>query len=179
MAVIGIIALVLLLIVAALAVLWMQRRRRSNALREQFGPEYDRAVAEAGGRRQAEADLDQRRRRVEELQIVELSPEESDAFTRQWNQVQLRFVDRPAEAIGEADQLVARVMERRGYPVSDFDRRAADISVDHPEVVSAYRDARAVAVKNADGGASTEELRQALLHYRALVGELLGKTAGA
>lgn len=178
-AVIGIVIVVLFLVVAALAVLWMMGRRRSGALREQFGPEYERTIEEAGSRRRAEADLRERQKRVDELDIVEVPPEEADSFAREWTRVQAEFVDHPAEAIGEADQLVTRVMERRGYPVADFETRAADVSVSHPEVVSEYRDARAIAVQNADGGASTEELRQAMLHYRALFSELLGKTAAA
>lgn len=178
-AVVGIVALLLFVAVAVLAVLWMMGRRRSNALREQFGPEYERTVEEAGDRRRAEADLRERQKRVDDLQIVELPAEEADSFAREWTRVQIHFVDHPSEAIGEADQLVTRVMERRGYPVADFDTRAADVSVSYPEVVSEYRDARAIAVKNADGGASTEELRQAMLHYRALFSELLGKTAAA
>lgn len=176
---IGIVALLLFIAVAALAVLWMQSRRRSSALRERFGPEYERTLEETGNRRRAEADLRDRERRVDDLAIVELPAEEADAFGRKWTRVQARFVDHPSEAIVEADQLVTRVMERRGYPVADFDRRAADVSVSHPEVVSDYRDARAIAVKNANGGADTEELRQAMLHYRALFSELLGKTAAA
>lgn len=175
--VIGIVALVLFIAVAALAVMWMRGRRRSSALRDQFGPEYDRTIEDAGGRREAEADLEARQKRVADLDIVDLPPEESDAFAREWTEVQARFVDRPSEAIGEADQLVTRVMERRGYPVADFDRRAADVSVAYPAVVPEYREARAIALKNAEGDASTEELRQAMLHYRALFEELLGKTA--
>lgn len=178
-AVVGIVALLLFIALAALAVMWMTGRRRSRALRDQFGPEYERTLEEAGGRRRAEADLRDRQRRVDDLDIVEIPAEEADEFAREWTQVQAEFVDRPSEAIGNADQLVTRVMERRGYPVSDFDTRAADVSVSHPEVVSEYRDARAIALKNADGGASTEELRQAMLHYRALFSELLGKTATA
>ena len=177
--VIAVVAVLLFLIVAALAVLWIMGRRRSDALRERFGPEYDRAVDSAGNRRGAEADLRDRQRRVDSLDIVELSPDEADAFGSEWRQVQANFVDHPSEAVGEADRLVTRVMERRGYPVADFDQRAADISVAYPEVVAEYREARTVAVKNADGGASTEELRQAMLHYRALFSELLGTAATA
>jgi len=177
--VVWIVAVSLVVVVAALVVLWMMGRGRSNALREQFGPEYERTLEEAGSRRGAEADLRERQKRVDDLDLVELRPEEADSFAREWTRVQAEFVDHPSEAVGEADQLVTRVMERRGYPVADFDTRAADVSVSHPEVVSEYRDARAIAVRNADGGASTEELRQAMLHYRALFSELLGKAAAA
>lgn len=177
--VVGIVALLIFIAIAAIAVMWMTGRRRSRALREQFGPEYERTLQDAGDRRRAEADLRDRQRRVDDLDIVELPAEEADEFASEWTRVQAEFVDRPSEAIGAADQLVTRVMERRGYPVADFETRAADVSVSHPEVVSEYRDARAIALKNADGGASTEELRQAMLHYRALFSELLGKTATA
>jgi hypothetical protein len=175
-AIIAIIAVLVLLVIAG-GWWWMQQRKRSEGLRAQFGAEYDRTIEEAGSRRDAERDLDERRKRMADVQIVELTDEESSAFSEQWRDVQAKFVDRPSEAITEADSLVAQVMGRRGYPMADFDQRAADVSVDHPEVVSEYRDARSIAEKNANGGASTEDLRQAMLHYRALFDELLGKRA--
>jgi FtsZ-interacting cell division protein ZipA len=175
-AIIVIVVAIVLLVIAG-GWWWMQRRRRTEGLREQFGTEYDRTLDQAGSRRDAEHDLADRQKRMADVQIVELSDEEANAFSGQWRDVQAKFVDRPSEAITEADSLVAQVMGRRGYPMADFDQRAADVSVDHPEVVSEYRDARSIAEKNADGGASTEDLRQAMLHYRALFDDLLGKRA--
>jgi len=174
---IAVLVVAVVLLAIALVWLWMRQRQRSRGLREQFGSEYDQTVEQAGSRRQAERELDARRERVSDLHIVELSEEESKTFASKWAEVQQHFVDKPSEAISEADNLVTRVMDRRGYPMSDFDQRAADISVDHPDVVSEYRDARAIAERNANGGASTEELRQAMLHYRSLFDELLGKRA--
>lgn len=174
------VAIAVIVVVALLALaggwMWMGRRK-THALQDRFGPEYDRALDDVGSRRQAEAELNARRKRVENLEIVEVTPQERASFSAEWTAVQAHFVDTPSEAIAEADNLVTRVMGRRGYPMADFDQRAADISVDYPEVVSEYRDARAVAVANADGRASTEDLRQAMLHYRALFGELLGQKA--
>jgi len=178
---VAIVVIIVAVVVVLVLVGWMamQRRQRSRGLREQFGSEYEQAVEETGDRKQAEADLDARRQRVESFEIVELRPDESASFTERWQTVQANFVDRPSEAITEAETLVTQVMVKRGYPMADFDQRAADVSVDHPEVVSEYREARAIAVKNADGNASTEDLRQAMLHYRALFDELLGKRAAA
>lgn len=174
-----IIAIVAIVIVmAVIAIIWVgMRERRTHRLQEQFGAEYDEAVGHAGSRRSAESDLEARQKRVEKLNIVEVPPDEAAQFSDEWQGVQARFVDRPSEAITEAEALVTRVMGRRGYPVADFDQRAADISVDHPQVVSEYREARAIAVANANGEADTEALREAMLHYRALFTELLGKQA--
>jgi FtsZ-interacting cell division protein ZipA len=172
-------AWIVIVVVAALVVLgaiamWMQQRKRSQ-LKERFGSEYDRTVSEEGDRRAAEKDLADRERKRERLDIVPLSPEAQAKYSESWRQVQGQFVDDPADAVNEADGLVTSVMRDRGYPIDDFDQRAEDISVDHPHVVENYRAAHAVYVKasNGDGGASTEDLRQGFVHYRALFTELL------
>jgi hypothetical protein len=161
-------------VLAAVAIAWtyMQRQRRAR-LRERFGPEYDRAVQEAGTPAKAEAVLDARARRVEKLKIRPLSREQSDSFSNEWRRVQGLFVDDPDAAVEAADRLVAQVMAARGYPIDDFDTRAADLSVDHPRVVENYRIARALAGRRKRKEAGTEELRQAVVNYRALFNDLL------
>jgi len=168
--------LVAILIVLALLVvlaLFASRRRRSRKLREQFGPEYDRTVAEAGDRKEAESRLQERTARRQRLDIVPLDAADRDRYVEAWRQAQARFVDEPAEATREADRLITAVMRQRGYPIDDFEQRAADISVDHPQVVDDYRAAQAIASANERSEASTEDLRQALVHYRSLFEELL------
>jgi hypothetical protein len=167
--VIGVVAAAVVL-GAAFAATRGSRRRR---LREDFGPEYDRAVADAPTRREAEAELTERRRRHEEFDIRPLSATSRRRYAQEWEAAQARFVDDPPNAIAEADQLIQRVMQERGYPVADFEQRAADVSVDHPEVVDNYRSAHAIARRSIHGDAETEELRQAMVHYRALFEELL------
>jgi hypothetical protein len=161
-------------LLAAIAVLWvaMAARRRAQ-LRERFGPEYERTVRDVGDPRKAEALLDARARRVSKYTIRPLSADEHNRFHSDWQRLQARFVDDPAGAVAEADVLVAELMATRGYPTSDFDRRAEDVSVDHPAVVNHYREAHAIAVRHAREGASTEELRNAIVHYRALFEDLL------
>jgi hypothetical protein len=166
------------LIVALVAVFaWaqMQRKRKqqSLSLRQRFGPEYDRAVNELGDRGKAEAELEARRKRVARLDIVPLAVAEAARFKEAWNAVQARFVDDPKAAVVKADHLVYELMAKRGYPMGDFEARAADISVDHPVVVSNYRAARAIALADERGQADTELLRRAVVHYRALFDELL------
>ena len=166
------IVVVAIILVAA----WMMsRRRHSDELRERFGPEYDHAVEQHGARDQAERALEARAERVESYHIRDLSPAESTRYADAWRAVQTHFVDDPAAAIGEADQLVGEVMQRRGYPVGDFEQRAADISVDHPRVVDNYRAAHAIARRSAQGQSSTEDLRQAMVHYRALFDDLIAQ----
>ena len=160
------------------AVAWaLAMRRRSTALRQRFGPEYDRTVAEAAGRREAEAELSERERRREQLDIRPLSPGARDRYASRWRQVQADFVDSPTTAVTEADALVTEVMRERGYPMDDFEQRAADISVDHPEVVENYREGHRLSLLCARGEGSTEELRQALQHYRRLFDQLLETVA--
>jgi hypothetical protein len=166
---IGIIALVLL----AAAALIIIGQRRTRALHEKFGPEYDRALKSAGDRGVAESELTKRRERVEALMIRPLVPADRERFEKSWDADQARFVDDPRGAVREADRLVAELMQVRGYPVADFEQRAADISVNHPNVVSEYRAARDIAERDARGEANTEQLRKAMVHYRALFRDLL------
>jgi hypothetical protein len=169
-----VLAAVVILIIAALAWLYMRKRRSTTAnLRRKFGPEYERAVREHGSERKAEAKLEDREKRVEKLNIRELDATERERFLKRWESVQSRFVDSPKGAVAEADDLVSSLMKTRGYPVSDFDQRAADISVDHPRVVENYRSAHEIALRVGKDGASTEDLRTAMIHYRSLFEELV------
>jgi FtsZ-interacting cell division protein ZipA len=167
------VAILIVLAVLVVLALFLSRQRRSRKLKEQFGPEYDRTVAEAGDRKEAEARLQERTERRQQLDIVPLDPTDRDRYVEAWRQTQARFVDEPAEATREADRLITEVMRQRGYPIDDFEQRAADISVDHPQVVDDYRAAQAIASANERSEASTEDLRQALVHYRSLFEELL------
>jgi hypothetical protein len=159
-------------VLVVLLALAFNMRRRTGRLRTRFGPEYERTV-QRRGRRGAEAELDSRLERREQLDIRPLSAAAREHYQESWTRVQAEFVDAPAEAVGKADELVREVMSERGYPMDDFEQRAADISVDHPQVVERYRSAHGIAAKNTDGRASTEDLRQAMQHYRALFEELL------
>ena len=170
-----VIVVLALALVAALG--WiLYDRRRSAALRSRFGPEYRRVVDEADDRRAAESELEARQRRVDKLDIRPLPEAERDRYAAEWKAVQAHFVDEPAAAISEADRLIGGVMEAQGYPVADFEQRAADVSVDHPRVVEHYRAAHAIATTEAepDATTTTEDLRQAMVHYRALFEDLLG-----
>jgi hypothetical protein len=164
--------LVIVVIVVLVAVL-LGQRRRTQRLQQQFGPEYQRTVARAGDQRSAEADLAARQQRRRELNIVALEPAARNRYLEAWRVIQGRFVDDPAGATQQADRLVAQVMRDRGYPVDDFEQRAADVSVDHPQVAENYRAAHAVYQANEQGLASTDDLRQAFVHYRSLFSELL------
>jgi hypothetical protein len=166
---VGMGVVVLLLGLAAWA--YTSRRQRVN-LRERFGPEYERTV-EAVGTARAESILRERSERVSRFNLRKLTQDQADAFAREWRRVQALFVDNPDGAVGEADQLVMQVMAARGYPIEDFDRRADDLSVDHPVVVQNYRTARALALRRQQGEAGTEEMRQAVVNYRELFNELL------
>lgn len=170
-----IIVAVVIVAVLIVAAVWYSSQRRSDQLRERFGPEYKRAVAETGDRRRAEEELEARQKRVSQLEIRDLRPDEQRRFSEEWRAVQARFVDDPPTAVRDADGLVGRLMQSRGYPVGDFEQRAADVSVDHPGVVEHYRAAHAVALRQEQGQASTEDLRQAMVDYRALFAELLGE----
>lgn len=163
------------IVVAAIAAWLFLRKRRTERLRTQFGgAEYNRAVKEDGSRRHAEAGLKQRTERVESLNIRPLASGDRARFVESWSRIQARFVDGPGGAVTEADQLLGDVMSTRGYPVSDFEQRAADISVDHPLVLINYRTAHEIAVRQTQGKANTEDLRQAMIHYRTLFEELVG-----
>ena len=171
------IALVLaVLIVAVLAASAAVRRRRSHILQEGFGPEYDLTVDRAGNQARAEAELRERQRRHDQLELRPLAPIARRGYLEAWQGTQADFVDDPANAIDEADRLIQSVMRDRGYPVEDFDDRASIISVDHPVVVERYRRAHAVTVANAGGDATTESLRRAMQDYRALFEELVEDT---
>jgi hypothetical protein len=161
--------IVIVLVIAVAAVIAMQRNR-SRRLKERFGPEYRHAVEHAGSRSKAEAELLERQKRVERLHIKPLSPTEAARFSQTWKALQARFVDNPKAVVIEADQLVHELMQKRGYPMGDFERRAADISVDHPAVVDHYRAAQAVVLRD---DSDTERLREAVVHYRILFDELL------
>lgn len=171
----GLIALVVIVVVG-IAALLVARKRRTERLRSQFGgAEYARAVKEGGNRRHGEAGLKDRAERVEGFHVRPLAPGDRARFLESWHRVQSRFVDGPAGAVMEADQLLADVMSTRGYPVSDFEQRAADISVDHPLVMENYRTAHEIALRQTKGQANTEDLRQAMIHYRTLFEELVSE----
>jgi hypothetical protein len=169
----------ILVIVVVVLVVLLTRSRRSQQLQDDFGPEYGRVVAERGDRRAAESELADRRERRSQLEIRELEPAARDRYAERWAVAQREFVDQPAHAVGDADALVTEVMRERGYPVSDdFEQRAADVSVDHPVVVEHYRAAHAISGRATQGEAETEDLRQAMVHFRALFDELLGREDG-
>ena len=167
---------VILLVAVVLAVVaWLiVQRQRSLRLKRRFGPEYDTTVSEFHSRSKAETELLKREDRVARLKIVPLTSADAARFSQAWNTLQSRFIDNPKGVVAQADQLVRELMEKRGYPMGDFERRAADISVDHPAVVATYRVAQAIAASDARGEADTEELRKAVIYYRALFDELLG-----
>jgi hypothetical protein len=171
-----VIVLAAALIVIAATVVWLylrNRRRATAGLRKKFGSEYDRAVLAHGSERKAESKLEDREKRVEKFKIRDLEPTEHERYSKRWEAIQSRFVDSPKGAVAEADDLVSSVMNARGYPVSDFDQRAADISVDHPRVVENYRSAHEIALRVGKNEATTEELRAAMIHYRSLFEELV------
>ena len=171
---VAIIVAVIVVVVGAIAFAVLQKRR-TEKLRQHFGPEYDRAVAEGGNKRIAESRLEERTERVKQFHIRPLTAEDRARFTEQWDRVQAHFVDAPAGAVAEADQLIGDLMATCGYPVGDFEQRAADISVEHPIVTQNYRSAHEIAVRQARGQASTEDLRRAMIHYRALFDDLAGQ----
>ena len=169
-----------IVVIAALAVAWLySQRRRRELLRTRFGPEYDRTVQAVGTTGRAEAVLEERTARVAKYRLHELTAEESRRFSDAWRAVQATFVDDPAAAVTDADRLVTEVMTARGYPMAEWDRRVEDLTVDHANVVHHYRAAREIAARHARHEASTEELRQALVHYRELFADLLGLPGSA
>jgi hypothetical protein len=167
--IVAIAAAVVVVLIIGWAVL---RKQRTMKLRSQFGPEYDLAVRESGPQR-AEAVLLEREKRVKEFPLRELKVDERERFVAEWRMVQSHFVDDPQAAVAEADLLVDRLMQARGYPTTDFEQRAADISVTHPQVVNNYRAAHQIAVRHREGQASTEDLRNAIIYYRSLFDDLL------
>ena len=166
-------ALVVIAIAGLIVATSAGRRKRTDRLKEQFGPEYERTVAEAGEQQAAEKELVARERKRDKLDIRPLTRDALKAYAERWREVQTAFVDSPSSALDDADRLLTEVMRERGYPVDDFDQRAADISVDHPTVVENYRAAHAIHVSHQNGDAGTEKQRQAFVHYRALFDKLL------
>ena len=173
MQVLWVLAIIVVLALVALAAYLFYRKRQSGLLSARFGDEYELALKQHGSRAKAEAELRQRAARVERLNIVPLAAGEAARFSSAWNRVQAEFVDNPTGAVTQADQLVRELMQKRGYPMGDFEHRAADISVDHPAVVRNYRAAQAIHARTLSGEVETEELRKAVVHYRALFDELL------
>jgi FtsZ-interacting cell division protein ZipA len=157
----------------AVAIWFYMQKQQTSRLRTKFGPEYNRAIRSEGDAKHAEQVLAERQKRVEKLNIRALNASERNDFAQAWQQEQARFVDEPSTAVGNADRLVQRVMKARGYPVSDFEQRVADVSVDHPVVVQNYRVAHDIAARGQNEEVSTEELREAMIHYRALFADLL------
>jgi len=174
-----IVIVVAVVVVAAIVVVGyrMAQQRRTAQLRDQFGPEYDRALDQSDSQREAESELRDRSKRHEELELRSLDSSEREDFERRWREVQGEFVDDPSTAVRNADQLVVDVMSARGYPVEDFDQRADDLSVHHAEVTQRYREARRIAQANQDGNVDTEDLRQAVMSYRSLV-QVCWRTTG-
>ena len=170
-----IVAIVAVILIAAGAYV-LYRKKQSRHLKQRFGPEYGATVEQLGSAARAEAELKKRERRVERLDIVPLAPAEATRFIQSWTRLQGSFIDDPKGVLIQADQLVRELLLKRGYPMADFERRAADISVDHPAVVSNYRAAQLIVARDQRGEADTEELRKAVVHFRALFDELLGVT---
>jgi hypothetical protein len=168
-----IVLIIVILVVIAAVVYGIQVARRRK-LRNTFGPEYERAVTDAGSRTEAEKELREREKRHAELEIKPLSPESQNRYAADWEEVQIQFVDNPGEAVTTADDLVTRLMAERGYPTENYDNMLADLSVEHAGTLEHYREAHGISRRNSSGEASTEDLRQALVHYRALFGDLLG-----
>jgi hypothetical protein len=167
-----IVAIVIAVVVVAAAIVLIIRNQRSKRLKTRFGPEYSRVIGETGSKTQAEAKLEKLERRVERFDLRPLSPVARANFVAAWQKIQARFVDDPKAALTEADKLIQGVMAARGYPVSDFEQRATDISVNHPHIVEHYRAGHDIAVQHSKGSASTENMRQAMIHYRTLFAEL-------
>jgi hypothetical protein len=167
-------AMVVIIAVVIIAAISAGRRKRTDQLKERFGPEYERTVSEAGEQKAAEKELAARERKRDKLDIRPLTRHALEEYTGRWRAVQTEFVDNPSSAVGDADRLVTEVMRERGYPVEDFDQRAADISVDHPMVVESYRAAHGIHLAQQNGDVGTEDQRQAFVHYRALFEKLLG-----
>jgi hypothetical protein len=162
-------------LIVAVGLIWIViRRANSEKLRQKFGPEYDYTLEKEGDRRTAEEALKEREKRVNELDIRDLDSHERDRYHTDWIEIQAEFVDNPSKSVDQANQLITEVMIVRGFPVDDFEHRAADISVVYPDLVSNYRNAYTITVKSQNDGTSTEELRQAMVYYRSLFDELLG-----
>jgi hypothetical protein len=171
------IAIVILVVVVVAVAAFAIRQNQRRQLRDRFGPEYDRTVAESGDKGAAERALEDRVKRRKQLEIRELDPDARTRYAESWRVIQARFVDDPKGAVREADVLVTRVMGDRGYPTEGFEQQAEYVSVDHSDVVENYRSAHRISSADSEGRASTDDLRQAMVHYRALFNELLGQPA--
>ena len=169
------IIVVAIIVVIVIAVIVVRQRRKAALLRQRFGREYERVARERGSEREAQTLLTEREKRVEKFHIRELDEAERQEYAERWRMVQTRFVDDPSGAVSDADEAVVSLMGVRGYPMADFEQRAADLSVDHPHVVENYRAAHAIAVRRRQGTASTEDLRRAMIYYRSLFEDLLGE----
>jgi hypothetical protein len=169
-----VIVLIIVVLVVIAAIVFAVQISRRKKLQNTFGPEYDRAVADSGNRADAEKELRERERRHAELELKPLSAESRAQYSAAWEEVQIQFVDNPDQAVATADDLVTRLVAERGYPTGDYDDQLANLSVDHARTLGHYRDAHAISLRSQDGSASTEDLRQALVHYRALFADLLG-----
>jgi len=170
-----VITVLVIIVVLGIVVFMVLQKKRTEQLRSRFGPEYDRVLQETGNRTRAEASLVERQQRVAQLDIRPVAPDDAARFRESWRRVQTLFVDDPKGAVTEADQLLRDVLSTRGYPVGNFEQRAADISVEHPRVVEHYRAGHEIALRHAQGKASTEDLRQAMIHYRTLFTDLVGE----
>jgi hypothetical protein len=170
----GLIIVVIAVVAVAIIGLLIYMNKRSQRLRAKFGPEYSRVVQESGSKYQAESKLEKLEKRVEKFSIQPLQPEAANRFRESWRAIQAEFVDDPRKALSNSDRLLAEVMTVRGYPVADFEERAAEISVNHALVVEHYRAGHQIALRHAQGQASTEDMRQAMIHYRTLFDDLLG-----
>lgn len=168
------IVLIIVILVVIAAIVYGVRAGRRKKLQSTFGPEYDRVVADTGSRTEAEKELREREKRHAELELKELSPESQAKYRAAWEEVQIQFVDNPSEAVGTADELVTRLIAERGYPTGEYDERLGVLSVEHANTLQHYRDAHEISERNRGGSAGTEDLRQALVHYRALFADLLG-----
>ena len=168
----AVVAIVVVVIAAAIVIALVVKNQRSRRLKERFGPEYGRAVEEMGSATRAEAKLERLEKRVHGFRIRPLSPEARVDYLQAWHRIQARFVDDPRSALTDADKLIQKLMSDRGYPVAEFEQRAADISVDHPLVVEHYRAGHEISLRHSQGQASTEDMRQAMIHYRTLFAEL-------
>ena len=169
-----IIVLIIVLLVIIAVALFAVRAMRRRKLQQTFGPEYDRAVADTGSRADAERELREREKRHAELELKPLSPESKARYSAAWEEVQIQFVDNTGQAVTTADRLTTELIAERGYPTGDYDDQIANLSVEHARTLGHYRDAHEISRRNSEGDASTEDLRQALVHYRALFADLLG-----
>ena len=173
-----IIAIVVILAILAIAGVWFfTQKKREDDLKRDFGPEYDREIQRTGSKSDAQKELEERRKRVKSYTLVDLSAEDQRKYSEEWRLIEAHFVDDPGGAVKDADGMITRLMTARGYPMSDFETQAVDISVDHPEVVQNYRSAHIIVGEHDGGRASTEALRQAMMHFRAVADDLLGTSS--